>query len=86
MPTPLAHPDVLDAVSQLYVLGVATATEDVAELLDRRGLGPVDVEAVRDALEELADKRELGRIRTSPHRGGTRPEWTTSYFPTYSSR
>jgi len=86
LPSTIAHPDVLDAVSHLYFLGVATTTEDVAEVLDRRGLGPVAVESLRDTLEELADKRELGRIRTAPHRAGERPHWTTSYFPTSASR
>jgi hypothetical protein len=81
MPPPIEHPVALDAVSQLYALGLSTTTAEVAELLDRRGAGPVDVVSLRDILEELADKRELGRIQTAPHRKGQTLRWTTSYFP-----
>jgi hypothetical protein len=81
MPHAIEHPVALDAVSHLYALGLSTTTEEVAELLDRRGDGPVDTEALRDILEELADKRELGRIQTAPHEKGRELCWTTSYFP-----
>lgn len=85
MPHAIEHPFVLDAVSQLYSLGLSTTAEEVAELLDRRGAGPVDCEAIRDILEELADKRELGRIQTAPHEKGQELRWTTSYFPVAKS-
>ena len=81
MPNAIEHPAVLDAVSHLYALGLSTTAEEVAELLDRRGDGPVDTAALRGTLEELADKRELGRIQTAPHEKGRDLRWTTSYFP-----
>lgn len=80
-PPPIELPVALDAVSHLYALGLSTTTEEVAELLDRRGSGPVDVLSLRNILEELADKRELGRIQTAPHQKGQALRWTTSYFP-----
>jgi hypothetical protein len=81
MAPPIEHSVALDAVGHLYALGLATTTAEVAELLDRRGAGPVDVVSLRDILEELADKRELGRIQTAPHQKGQALLWTTSYFP-----
>lgn len=75
----------LDAVKHLYALGVATTAADVAEVLGRVDGRPVDIGSVQAALEDLAEKRELGRIHTAPHERGKEPEWTISYFPTHPS-
>jgi hypothetical protein len=73
----------LDAVRRLCAQGVAATAADVTALLHRED--PVDVESVHAVLEDLASNSILGRLQTAAHRRGSRPEWTTSYFPTNGS-
>jgi hypothetical protein len=72
----------LDAVRRLCAQHVSATPEWVAALIEE---GPVDVESVRAALEELVSKRELGRVQSAAHLKGQQLEWTTSYFPTHAS-
>jgi hypothetical protein len=71
-----------DAVRRLCAQDVSATAERVAALIVD---GPIDVESVRAALEELASKRELGRVQSAAHLKGQQLEWTTSYFPTHAS-
>jgi hypothetical protein len=83
MPPAMDQNVVLDAVKHLYALGAGSTAADVAEVIARVYGHPVDLALVRVVLEDLAEKRELGRIHTAPHERGKEPDWTISYFPTH---
>jgi hypothetical protein len=84
LPPDIDHTVALDAVRRLCARHVSATAERVAELFNLVG-PPVDADAVRDVLEELADKRELGRLQSAAHLKGRELEWETSYFPTRAS-